>query len=62
MKVKHTEAIEAAIIIRNYCAERTCEKCCFGDVKNKYCVFTRRIIPSEWDLSFAAMKTDMDGE
>lgn len=55
---KNTDAIEAAIIIRNYCAGRTCEKCCFGDVNNKYCVFTQRIIPSEWNLGFAAMKKD----
>lgn len=53
---KNTDAIEAAIIIRNYCAGRTCEKCCFGDVNNNYCVFTQRIIPSEWNLGFAAMK------
>ena len=26
------------------------------------CVFTQRIIPSEWNLGFAAMKKRQDGE
>ena len=43
-------------------AVSACEKCCFGDVNNKYCVFTQRIIPSEWNLGFAAMKKRQDGE